>query len=112
MKLAHATAAEHSGDSTDMHVRASRAERSGGGGGDREQRKASSEYVESGRQDSSVPHRNIQPHENACGRVHAERLCFLGGGVFTQMCVNIHTKMAPLPKGSHYIWTLHIPNKK
>lgn len=76
MKLARATAAEHSGDSTDMHVRASRAERSWGGG-DREQRKASSEYVESGRQDSSVPHRNIQPHENACGRVHAEGLCFL-----------------------------------
>lgn len=80
MKLAHATAAEHSGDSTDTHVRASRAERSGKGGGrrrrDREQRKASSEYVESGRQDSSVPHRNIQPHESACGRVHAERLWF------------------------------------
>lgn len=32
MKLARATAAVHARDSTDMHVRASRAERGGGGG--------------------------------------------------------------------------------
>lgn len=75
MKLARATAAEHSTESTDMHVRANWAERGGGGGEerDREQRKVSREYVESGRQDSSVPQKNMRPHENACGRVRTER---------------------------------------
>lgn len=74
MKLARATAAEHSTESTDMHVRASWAEHGGGGGEerDREQRKVSREYVESGWQDSSVSQRNMQPHKHACGRVRAE----------------------------------------
>lgn len=59
---------KHSTESTDMHVRASRAEREGGGGGEgergkeeegggeKEQRRVNGEYVESGRQYGSLAH--------------------------------------------------------
>lgn len=75
MKLARATAAVHARDSTDMHVRASRAERGGGGGEERdgEQRKASSEYVESGRQDSHAgTYSRMKTHVG----VYAQRFSF------------------------------------
>lgn len=54
--------------------------------GTESKRKVSREYVESGRQDSTVPQRNMQPHKTHVG-VYVQR-------DFTQTWVNIQTKMA------------------
>lgn len=65
---------EHSTESTDMHVRASQAAQGGGGreGEKREkkQRRVNGEYVESGRQDSGVPHIHTFRAAYSCKCMH------------------------------------------